>query len=140
MGNNILFVYTQSVFEKNYIVIIFGFIEGGDYKVHLAFKYLVSDFEKYHLLQPLETLKLFSEKYGLFIKIGYHRDIFIYHQTFWVDSSNPYEIVKIENPNKSSFIQNILLKINKHGNKHRVDCHLGFCIDKEKYLSDLKGE
>ena len=139
MDSKTLFICTQACTDKKYLLIIFGFIENDDYKVHLAFKYFVDSFEQYESESPLKILQEFVKKYGLTIKIGHINETFIHHQTFWVRSTNPYSIVNIQNPNNNSSIQNIIVKIKPHGSKHRVDCHLGFCINKDKYLSDIQG-
>lgn len=138
MDNNVLFVCSQTLPDEKCILIILGFIENNDYKVSLAFKFIIDNFEQFKSKKPLEILKEFVEKYGLNIKVGYTSDIFIHHQTFWVETSTQYDIVKIENPNNNSFIQSIMIKIEQHGSKNRVDCHLAFCINKDKYFKDIK--
>jgi hypothetical protein len=90
------------------------------------------------LLTPIEMLATFADHYGLPVAIGNHVARFIYRRRFLIPAeSEGAPLVGINNPQKHSFIQSMMLKVARDDAQISVDCALVFAIDKTLLLADL---
>jgi hypothetical protein len=123
--------------QRFYYVWVLGELKDHTCETYIALAILPTLAENIDLMNPEEILKSFLEQFGLRVQGPHKSTKLLYHDVFWGRVEEPSRFWTLRKPSKTGFLS-AFLKIEPHESSFRVESHLVFAVDMDKYRSWLQ--